>query len=214
MEQKSIVFKGTKDGLTVIIDKDMSFEDIKKQLDQKTKALKNFLKGAELFIKFNRKFEDEEIKEFVQIIEHAGNVKVVMVTSNDTVNPSKNGKNDEKDICSSKFLKGTLRSGKSINFDGNVIVLGDVNPGAEIIATGNVIILGSLRGMVHAGNPDNNNAYITALSLRPTQIRIGKVFGRSPDNEKGRDYNPEIALVKDEKIIIENIVDYNDNNGI
>ena len=44
-----------------------------------------------------------------------------------------------------KWIKGPLRSGASICYEGNVVVLGDVNPGAEIIASGSVIIWGRLR---------------------------------------------------------------------
>ena len=44
-----------------------------------------------------------------------------------------------------KFHKGSLRSGQKIEFEGSVIVVGDVNPGAEIKAGGNIIVLGSSR---------------------------------------------------------------------
>jgi septum site-determining protein MinC len=73
---------------------------------------------------------------------------------------------------SALFLNRTLRSGTRVEFSGNVVVLGDVNPGAEIIAEGNVIIWGRLRGMVHAGCKGNREAVICALDLSPTQLRI------------------------------------------
>src|SRR5215208_3504762 len=73
---------------------------------------------------------------------------------------------------SALFLSRTLRSGTRIDFAGNVVVLGDVNPGAEIVAEGNVIIWGRLRGMVHAGSKGNRSAMICALDLSPTQLRI------------------------------------------
>ncbi|MCQ2559962.1 MAG: AAA family ATPase, partial [Clostridia bacterium] len=40
------------------------------------------------------------------------------------------------------LIKRTLRSGQRMNYQGNVVVLGDVNPGAEIIAGGNVLLEG------------------------------------------------------------------------
>lgn len=42
----------------------------------------------------------------------------------------------------------SLRSGQNIHFDGNVVVLGDVNPGAEIVAGGHILVMGALRGLV------------------------------------------------------------------
>ncbi len=44
------------------------------------------------------------------------------------------------------LVKRTIRSGQRIAYNGNVVVLGDVNPGAEVVASGDVIVLGHLRG--------------------------------------------------------------------
>jgi septum site-determining protein MinC len=91
------------------------------------------------------------------------------------------------------FLDKTLRSGTRIEFAGNVVVLGDVNPGAEIVAEGNVIIWGRLRGMVHAGSKGNKKAVICALDLSPTQLRIAEEVSavlKPQENPK-----PEIARI-------------------
>jgi len=70
------------------------------------------------------------------------------------------------------FLSKTLRSGTRIEFPGHVIVFGDVNPGAEIVAEGNVLVWGRVRGMIHAGAKGDTSAFICALDLSPTQLRI------------------------------------------
>lgn len=97
------------------------------------------------------------------------------------------------------FLDKTLRSGTRIEFAGNVVVLGDVNPGAEIVAEGDVIIWGRLRGMVHAGSKGNKDAVICALDLSPTQLRIAEEVSavlKPQENPK-----PEIARInKDGKL--------------
>jgi len=72
------------------------------------------------------------------------------------------------------FLDKTLRSGTRIEFPGHVVVFGDVNPGAEIVAEGNVIVWGRVRGMIHAGAKGDTSAYICALDLSPTQLRIAE----------------------------------------
>jgi septum site-determining protein MinC len=97
------------------------------------------------------------------------------------------------------FLQKTLRSGSKISYQGNVIVLGDVNPGAEIIATGNVMIWGKLRGTVHAGALGNADACVCAMDLNPTQLRIAD-FITIPPKRKGKP-QPEIATVDGDKII-------------
>ena len=70
------------------------------------------------------------------------------------------------------FVSKTLRSGMRIEFPGHVVVFGDVNPGAEIVAEGNVLVWGRVRGMIHAGAKGDKSAYICALDLSPTQLRI------------------------------------------
>lgn len=100
-----------------------------------------------------------------------------------------------------QFVRGTMRSGRSVVFKGNVVVLGDVNPGAEIIADGNIVVMGHLRGVAHAGANGNHEAYVCANQLNPTQLRIGKLITRPPDETDGAD--PEIAIVKGDMIVIE-----------
>lgn len=100
-----------------------------------------------------------------------------------------------------QFVRGTMRSGRSVVYKGNVVVLGDVNPGAEIIADGNIVVMGHLRGVAHAGANGNAKAYVCANQLNPTQLRIAKLITRPPEEVSGSD--PEIALIKDDMIVIE-----------
>jgi septum site-determining protein MinC len=79
---------------------------------------------------------------------------------------------DDLGNATALFLNKTLRSGTRIEFSGHVVVVGDVNPGAEIVAEGNVLVWGRVRGMIHAGAKGDTSAYICALDLSPTQLRI------------------------------------------
>jgi septum site-determining protein MinC len=82
-----------------------------------------------------------------------------------------------REIASSetKFVRTSLRSGQRAEYEGSIVVLGDVNGGAEVIAGENVVVLGCIRGMVHAGAKGNKEAIITAGSIEATQIRISNV---------------------------------------
>jgi len=73
---------------------------------------------------------------------------------------------------SALFINKTLRSGTRIEYPGNVVILGDVNPGAEVIAEGSVIVWGRVRGMLHAGCAGDTEAIICALDLQSPQVRI------------------------------------------
>ena len=101
------------------------------------------------------------------------------------------------------LYESSLRSGQNISFDGNVVILGDVNAGAEIVAGGHVLIMGSLRGMIHAGAGGDEDATITALSFAPTQVRIASHITRPPEDRGDNSSKPEIARVVDGSVIIE-----------
>ena len=109
------------------------------------------------------------------------------------------------------YIRRTIRSGQSISSDGNITIIGDVNPGAEIIAKGDITVWGILAGIAHAGSDGNDYARIRALKLNPVQIRIGKVFARRPDTvnlpfiQKKSEYTPEEAFTLNGNIIIRKI---------
>lgn len=94
------------------------------------------------------------------------------------------------------FVNKTLRSGVRIEFPGNVVILGDVNPGAEVIANGSVIIWGRVRGMIHAGCKGDRSAVICALDLSATQLRIATEVSAVLTPPK--DPRPEIASINKE----------------
>ena len=99
------------------------------------------------------------------------------------------------------LVRQTLRSGRSLEYRGHVVVLGDVNPGAEVVALGNVIVWGRLNGVVHAGAEGDSSAVVCALDLAPTQLRIDSLITRSP--RRGRVPEPELAYIRDGQIVAE-----------
>lgn len=105
---------------------------------------------------------------------------------------------------STLYHAGTLRGGQALHHDGNIVVVGDVNPGAELIATGDVLVFGRLAGVAHAGAQGNAEARVYALALDATQLRIATFIAtdnddavRSPGSARA-----ETALVRDGRIAI------------
>lgn len=99
-------------------------------------------------------------------------------------------------------LDGTVRSGAVVRFAGDILVYGDVNPGAELVAGGNIVVLGALKGLACAGARGDDGATIFALSMRPTQLRIGKVIQMAPPAEE-RAPVPEVAWLAGGSIVVE-----------
>ena len=111
---------------------------------------------------------------------------------------------EQSKLSDTKFVFGTLRSGKSVHYPGNVILIGDINPGAEIIAEGNIVVMGRILGFVHAGSAGLESAVIVANLLKPTQIRIAKFISVPPsDDHSEHTLSPEIASVSKGIIKIE-----------
>lgn len=100
------------------------------------------------------------------------------------------------------FLRRTVRSGQAIHHSSNIVILGDVNPGAEIVAGGDIIVWGVLRGMVHAGYPDNDNAVVCALQLAPVQLRVAHLLSRPPEDFEAQP-RPEVAAIRQGQIVVE-----------
>lgn len=97
--------------------------------------------------------------------------------------------------------KGTLRSGDRISANGNLCIIGDVNPGAIVSAKKNIYVWGKLLGVAFAGKGGDKNASIASLYLKPLQLRIADVIAIGP-KEKPSNYYPEIAVIDEQTIAI------------
>jgi septum site-determining protein MinC len=71
-----------------------------------------------------------------------------------------------------------------------------------VVASGNIVVLGALQGMVHAGASGDTDAFLLALALHPTQLRIASAIALPPERPATRAVAPEIAILRDGAIII------------
>ena len=101
--------------------------------------------------------------------------------------------------------EGTIRSGDRISSNGNLCIIGDVNPGAIISAKKNIYVWGKLLGIAFAGKGGNKNASITALYLNPLQLRIADVIAIGP-KDKPKNFYPEIAVIDKQTIAINPLI--------
>jgi septum formation inhibitor MinC len=104
------------------------------------------------------------------------------------------------ETVTTRYYRGTVRGGQSLQQIGNIVVVGDVNPGAELVASGDIVVFGSLRGTAHAGAQGDRAARVAALDLVPTQLRIATCIA-APDGSKPR-REPEEARIEGERIVI------------
>ena len=97
--------------------------------------------------------------------------------------------------------EGTVRSGERISSNGNLCIIGDVNPGAIVSAKKNIYVWGKLQGIAFAGKDGYKDASIASLYLNPLQLRIADVIAIGP-KDKPKNYYPEIAVVDKQTINI------------
>jgi septum site-determining protein MinC len=105
----------------------------------------------------------------------------------------------EIDAAVTRYYRGTVRGGQSIQQVGNIVVVGDVNPGAELIASGDVVVFGTLRGTAHAGAQGDRGARVAALQLAATQLRIATCIAAGDDSRR---HVPEEARIEGDRIVI------------
>ncbi|MCH4886656.1 septum site-determining protein MinC [Acidaminobacter sp. JC074] len=215
---KIVEFKGTSDGIVLQIRPFHCFEEVAECIHKKFEKSAQFFTGAtivgvegEIGVEKNRfelyKLLTEDYKLNVISLD-----RVVKIEKEPEAVKEPEIKKEEIAIealnyneYDTKIVRKNLRSGMGVSYDGNIVVIGDVNPGAEIQAGGNVIVMGKLRGMVHAGKFGNKETYIIASKLIPTQIRIANIIARAPEDDHIDELKPEIAHIKSGHMSIEEL---------
>jgi len=197
MRNKPVIIKGTKEGITIILEENSNFEDVKKIIYEKLQSGRNFFAGAKVCLKTkNGYLNKEEYRKLQEILLNFGMSLQEANSPKTLIFPKPNRSRV-------LLLKRTVRSGQKISYRGTVVILGDANPGSEIVATGDILVMGTLRGMAHAGAEGDTTAIVAAFRLKPTQLRIAEVISRPPEDKEDLPSFPEIARLRDNIIVIE-----------
>lgn len=215
MGKNIVLFRGYNDGINIEI-KSSNYEQVLSKLDEKLKESISFYKGAEILSILAPELKVEEILEINFILKYKYGLlvhesivdKLINDKKYDIVEKEEKIEELEKDSMETdmtKFVNRTIRSGQIIDFEGSIVIIGDVNPGAILRARGNIIILGTFRGVAQAGIDGNDNSFVAAYKLEPSQLRISDKIARAPDKQV---YDksislPEIAKIVDDELIIE-----------
>lgn len=210
MRGDAVVFRGTREGLQVMLDDEIAFDAVQAELLSRLQSAEYFFRGGDVTLDTGSRILAEEQVLALHEIARQHRMRIVRIVSHPetprTGQPARSHAGGEDDaVVETRLHRRTLRSGQLIEHDGSVVVLGDVNPGAEVRAGGDVLVLGTVRGVVHAGASGNHDAVVVAFRLMPTQIRIGTCIGRPPEGAGQAPLFPEIARVRDGAIIVEQL---------
>ena len=167
-----------KDEIVIKLKEDAKQEEIVAQLKKKLPELKKLYQQEKtpIFVT-GRILKNKELKEIQDLIKKSINVEVEFDTPKALgLNEIRRTYNRDVEISESKIHRGSLRSGQRLEYEGTLIVLGDVNDGAEVIAGDNVVVVGNLRGLAHAGAKGNKQAIVAAHRIDTHQLRIANII--------------------------------------
>ena len=211
-----VIIKGKNDRLVIALNPDIDFLDICDILKTKILEAKNFIGNSRMAIEFSgRALTNEEENKLIGIITENSNIVISYIFSKRTDSEEEMDLENINPLIEegkTHFFRGTLRSGSKIESDGNVVVLGDVNPSSIIKARGNVIVLGHLNGTVYAGLGGDDRAFIAAIYFNPIQLTIGmktitdiqdEILDSSRVNKKSRF---KVARIRNQEIVVEELI--------
>ena len=164
--------------IVVKINEELSQKEILDSVKKKIAEIKKIRKENDLPLFITGKnLSEEESKEIEKIIKDKIDIQITFdIPKILGLHGIKKAFNKEIAVSETKFHRGELRSGQRIEYEGSLVVLGDVNAGAEVIAGENIVVLGILRGLAHAGAKGNKEAIIAAASIEAPQIRISNII--------------------------------------
>jgi len=198
------MIKGTKDGLTLYLNDQCSYLDLKEELEDKL-SIHHIEEEESPLISVriqlgNRYLTDEQEEELKELVRNKRNLVVGDITSNVISKAEAQKIHDDNDIVS---ITSIVRSGQILQVPGDLLLVGDVNPGGTVLAGGNIFILGALKGIAHAGVNGMREAVIAASVMMPTQLRIADCLNRAPDHyDKEDQHEMECAYIDDTNHIV------------
>ena len=215
MNTNSVIIKCNKYGLIVILDENLPFQELIKDVEDKFKESAKFFKNAKMAMTIRgRSLTQAEEKQVVETIVDSCGLHILCIIVEDRkeellFHQAVDKAMEEKDAEDGWFYRGTLRAGQVLESEHSIVIIGDVNPGANVTSKGNIVVLGSLRGIAYAGATGDRNCFVAALVMKPIQVKIADKMARSAitkrvDNAEYK-LDPKIAYVKEDHIYVKPI---------
>ncbi|USG68461.1 septum site-determining protein MinC [Brevibacillus ruminantium] len=201
--KSKVTIKGTKEGLVFFMDDTCTFEELLTDLREKIEhSHQKILSGPliRVSLKLGKRYcSAEQQEQMTQIIRQKGNL-VIHTIESDVITKEEAFAERLKSTFSLQVV--TVRSGQVLEFDGDLLLLGDVNPGGTIRTTGSIYVLGNLRGYAHAGIKGDTQVIIAAAVMSPTQLRIAEVISKPGEEWASSTGGTEFAYLEDGTMLV------------
>ncbi|MFV8828762.1 septum site-determining protein MinC [Alkalihalobacterium sp. APHAB7] len=203
-----VTIKGTKDGLTFLLSDNCSFESIMEELKEKLSS-KHYEKADGPAVKVyidtgNRYLTEDQEKALKDLVCEGKNLVIDQIETKVITKEEAERMAEEKQTV---MVSKIVRSGQVFKVNGDLLLIGDVNPGGTVVASGNIFVMGALRGMAHAGSEGDETAVIAASVMAPSQLKISEHMRQEPNRNEQVDRQMECAYINsnDHSIVLERI---------
>lgn len=215
--KNSVILKSFPNGISVIMDSSISFEELLENIAAKFREADGFFKDASVAISIEgRELTEEQEREILDAITQNSRLKILCLMGRDEEKNLKflgvqNKLNFQNDENSGQFYRGTLKDGASIETEHSIIILGDVCEGSCVYSNKDIVVLGTLTGDVYAGAGGNSNHFVVALNMLPGVLQIGDyVYNSQPQKTPRWGFKkpqtvPKIAYTHNGEVQIESI---------
>ncbi len=195
-----ISVKLERDVLILKLDGERSFSEQKKDIEKHLLGMKSFLANGNVKFTYDGQgltFEEEI--ELCNIADMAFDNEVEFMHKQVPPHHVMRHVMCGNERIARKFT-GTVKAGETVESNGDLIIIGDVNPTAEITARGDIYVIGNLRGVAHAGFPGDNKAMVYAMGMNPVMIKIADLIGFNPGMSQNNSNG--VAIVENGEIKI------------
>lgn len=209
-----MVMKSYHNGITMILNEEVTFEVILEELADKFSKSRAFFGEARVALSLEgRSLTREEEIEILHTIRENSDVNVICIVGKDEETDKlylRALRQMEKRLSGNEngqFYKGTLKDREVLETEASIIILGDVYPGCKVISTKNIVILGGLYGEAYAGASGEEEHYVVALEMEPEKLKIGDFKYKNTGKQKKwgirPKVQPKIAYIKNERMVFE-----------
>lgn len=184
-----IVMKSYPNGISLHMDANAPFEDVIAEIAKKFSDARPFFKDVKVALSLEGRVLDVKQEQLiVKTIQEHSDIQIICLIgkneeSNKGIIKALKRVQDVKEEYNGRVHKGTVHAGQTLETEGSIVIIGNVEKGARVIASKDVIIIGELFGDVYAGAKGDDSCIVVALKFEPHLCKISDLVYRN--REKG-----------------------------
>lgn len=215
--KNAVRIKNTSGGMTVYLNAELDFEELLSEIGRKFGESAKFFGNVQTVLSLEgRELSEEEEARIVDVISRETQLDIVYLLEKEKEPEPEETEPEPEPVVTEEipkeervaFYKRAIEAGEIIKADKDVVIFGNVAAGAVIISTNSIYVFGGMYGEGYAGVDNGNDYVIAAMDFIPEKIGIGRLEYQGKKVSKWRkksNFEPQIAYVRDKKIITEQI---------